>query len=65
MLASMFINEVIIVMVLIVREIINVSPDDLPRLPPNREIEFEIYILLGIASISKAPYQMAPMSYKI
>jgi len=30
-----------------------------PRLPPDREIEFTIELLPGTAPISKAPYSMA------
>ena len=37
----------------------NVFPEKLPGLPPDREIEFEIELLLGTTPISKAPYQMA------
>ena len=44
----------------IVREFIDVFPDELPRMPPDREIEFTIDLLLGTAPISKAPYRMAP-----
>ena len=35
----------------------DVFPEELPGLPPDREIE----LLLGIVPISKAPYRMAPM----
>ena len=38
----------------------DVFPEELPRLPPDREIDFEIELLLGIMPISKAPYRMAP-----
>ena len=40
------------------------SPKDLLRLPLDCEIEFEIELLLGIAPISKGPYQMAPAELK-
>ena len=39
----------------------NVFLEELPGLPPNQEIEFEIELLPGTASISKAPYWMAPV----
>nr|prf retrotransposon del1-46 [Lilium henryi] len=45
---------------LIVREYINVFPDDLPGLPPPREIEFQINLLPGTSPISITPYHMAP-----
>ena len=44
----------------IVREFLDVFPNDLPGLPPDREIEFSIDLLLGTAPISKAPYRMTP-----
>ena len=47
-----------------VNEFISVFPEDLPGLPPNREVMFEIEVLLGIAPITKAPYRMAPIELK-
>ena len=48
----------------IVREFPDVFPDvfpeDLSGLPPDREIEFSIDLLLGSNPISKALYRMAP-----
>ena len=44
----------------IIREYVDVFPKDLPGLPPEREIRFEIELLPGAAPISKAPYRMAP-----
>jgi hypothetical protein len=44
----------------VVREFIDVFPDELPGMPPDREIEFTIDLLPGTAPISKAPYRMAP-----
>ena len=37
----------------------NVFPDDLPGMPPDREIEFAIDLLPGTAPISKRPYRMS------
>ena len=48
----------------IMREFSDVFPDDLPGLPPDREIEFSIDLLPGTAPISKAPYRMAPTEFK-
>ncbi|XP_012828508.1 PREDICTED: uncharacterized protein LOC105949735 [Erythranthe guttata] len=42
----------------------DVFPEDLPGLPPDREIEFEINLIPGSAPISKAPYRMAPLELK-
>ena len=43
----------------IVREFLDVFPEDLSGLPPDREIEFSIDLLPGSSLISKAPYRMA------
>ena len=40
------------------------SPEELPRLPSNREIKFEIELLPGTVPISKAPNQVAPAELK-
>ena len=48
----------------IIRDFLEVSPKDLPGLSPDREIEFVIELVLGIAPISKAPYKMAPAELK-
>ena len=41
-------------------EYLDVFPEELPGLPPERELEFSIDLLPGTAPISKAPYRMAP-----
>jgi len=33
-------------------------PEELPGLPPQKEIDFEIKLILGAQPISKAPYGM-------
>ena len=38
----------------------DVFPDDLPGLPPDREVEFKIELLPGTAPISRRPYRMPP-----
>ena len=48
----------------IVRDFGDVFPEDLPGLPPDREIEFEIELAPGTGPISKAPYRMAPAELK-
>ncbi|XP_074575271.1 uncharacterized protein LOC141831764 [Curcuma longa] len=52
-------NSVRLSDVLIIREYPNVFPEELPGLPPPRQVEFAIELLCGTASISKAPYRMA------
>ncbi|WVZ63250.1 hypothetical protein U9M48_012895, partial [Paspalum notatum var. saurae] len=39
----------------------DVFPDELPGMPPDREIEFVIELLPGTAPIAKRPYRMAPI----
>lgn len=48
----------------VVNQFEDVFPEELPRLPPDREIEFTIDLAPGTAPISKAPYRMAPVEMK-
>ncbi|VVA36124.1 PREDICTED: reverse mRNAase, partial [Prunus dulcis] len=48
----------------VVRAFPDVFPDDLPGLPPHREIEFTIELIPGTSPISQAPYRMAPAELK-
>nr|GEY29083.1 uncharacterized protein [Tanacetum cinerariifolium] len=48
----------------VVRKFVDVFPDELPELPPAREIEFGIELIPGAEPISKAPYHMAPVELK-
>ena len=57
-------EEVRIEDIAVVREYPDVFPEDLPGLPPDREVEFSIDLLPGIGPISKAPYRMAPAEMK-
>nr|GFA03416.1 reverse transcriptase [Tanacetum cinerariifolium] len=42
----------------------DVFPDELPGIPPVREVKFSIELILGSEPISKAPYRMAPIELK-
>jgi hypothetical protein len=44
----------------VVCEYVDVFLDDLPRLPPDRDIEFVIELQPGTTPISKQPYRMPP-----
>ena len=44
----------------VVREFSDVFPEDVPGLPPPREIEFSIDLVLGAGRVSIASYRMAP-----
>jgi hypothetical protein len=48
----------------VVQEFPDVFPDDLPRMPPEREIEFKIELQPSTAPIAKAPYKMSPLELK-
>ncbi|TYK01017.1 reverse transcriptase [Cucumis melo var. makuwa] len=48
----------------VVKELLDVFPVDLSGLPPNKEIEFTIELLLGTVPISQAPYRTAPSELK-
>jgi hypothetical protein len=42
-----------------ISEFLDVFPEELPGMPPNREIEFVIELVHGTAPIFKRPYIMA------
>jgi hypothetical protein len=42
----------------VINDFPDVFPDDLPGMPPDRDIEFLIELLPGTASIAKRPYRM-------
>ncbi|KAI3797626.1 hypothetical protein L1987_32886 [Smallanthus sonchifolius] len=44
----------------IVRNYPDVFPEDLPGLPPVRQIEFQIDLIPGAAPVAKSPYRLAP-----
>ena len=43
-----------------VREFTDVFPEELPGIPPERQVEFRIDLVPGAAPIAKAPYRLAP-----
>jgi hypothetical protein len=43
----------------VVRDFLDVFPEELPGMPPDREVEFVIDLLPGTAPISKWPYMMS------
>ncbi|KAL0561557.1 hypothetical protein IC582_001991 [Cucumis melo] len=48
----------------VVRDYLDVFPEELPGLPPHREIEFAIKLEPGTVPISRAPYRIAPAELK-
>ncbi|XP_061356842.1 uncharacterized protein LOC133301240 [Gastrolobium bilobum] len=48
----------------IVNEFVEVFPDEIPQIPPHREIEFPIELLPGVGPVSIAPYRMSPLELR-
>ncbi|GKC44793.1 reverse transcriptase domain-containing protein, partial [Tanacetum coccineum] len=44
----------------IVRDFLEVFLEDLPGLPPMRQVQFQIYLVPGAAPVARAPYRLAP-----
>ncbi|GKD50073.1 putative reverse transcriptase domain-containing protein [Tanacetum coccineum] len=44
----------------VVREFLEVFPENLPGLPPVRQVEFQIDLILGTTHVARAPYRLAP-----
>ncbi|GKC11594.1 putative reverse transcriptase domain-containing protein, partial [Tanacetum coccineum] len=45
----------------VVREFLEVFLEDLPGLPPVRQVEFQIDLIPGAAPVVRAPYRLAPL----
>ncbi|GKC88423.1 putative reverse transcriptase domain-containing protein, partial [Tanacetum coccineum] len=50
--------------VLIVQDYPEVFPEDLPGIPPTRQVEFQIDLIPCAAPVSRAPYRLAPSEMK-
>ncbi|GJZ62204.1 putative reverse transcriptase domain-containing protein, partial [Tanacetum coccineum] len=48
----------------VIRDFLEVFPDDLSGLPPPRQVEFKIELVPGAALVAQAPYQLAPSELK-
>ncbi|GKC79662.1 putative reverse transcriptase domain-containing protein [Tanacetum coccineum] len=48
----------------VIRDFPEVFPVDLPGLPPPRQVEFRIELVLGDAPMTRAPYRLAPSEIK-
>ena len=44
----------------VVAEYPEIFPDELPGIPPDREVEFRINLMPGTAPVAKSPYRLAP-----
>ena len=45
----------------VVQDFPDVFPEELPGIPPNRDVEFVIDLVPGTVPISRRPYKMAPL----
>nr|GEY83599.1 putative reverse transcriptase domain-containing protein [Tanacetum cinerariifolium] len=48
----------------VVREFLEIFPEDLPGIPPTRQVEFQIDLVPGAAPVARAPYRLAPSEMK-
>ncbi|GKB84114.1 putative reverse transcriptase domain-containing protein, partial [Tanacetum coccineum] len=48
----------------VVRDFLDVFPEDLLSLPPTRQVEFQIDLIPGAAPVARAPYRLAPSEMK-
>ena len=48
----------------VIREFPDVFPEELPGVPPEREVDLSIKVVQGTTPISRAPYRMAPTELK-
>ncbi|GJZ94251.1 putative reverse transcriptase domain-containing protein [Tanacetum coccineum] len=48
----------------IVRDFLKVFLEDLPGIPPTRQVEFQIDLVPGAAPVARAPYRLAPSKMK-
>nr|GEW02742.1 putative reverse transcriptase domain-containing protein [Tanacetum cinerariifolium] len=48
----------------IVQHFLEVFPEDLPGIPPTRQVEFQIDLIPGAAPVTWAPYRLAPSEMK-
>ena len=48
----------------VIREFLDVFPEELPGVPPERELDLSIEVVQGTTPISRTPYRMAPTELK-
>ncbi|GJT33562.1 putative reverse transcriptase domain-containing protein [Tanacetum coccineum] len=48
----------------VVRDFVDVFPEDFLGLPPQRQVEFRIDLVLGVTPVAKSPYRLAPSEMK-
>nr|GEU44277.1 putative reverse transcriptase domain-containing protein [Tanacetum cinerariifolium] len=50
--------------ILIFHDFPEVFPEDLSGIPPTRQVEFQVDLVLGAAPVARAPYRLAPSEMK-
>jgi len=40
----------------VIQNFLDVFPEEIPALPPKKDIDFTIELILGVALVSRAPY---------
>nr|GEW20612.1 reverse transcriptase domain-containing protein [Tanacetum cinerariifolium] len=50
--------------VLVIRNFPKVFPEELPGLPPSRQVEFRFDLVARVAPVARAPYRLAPSEMK-
>nr|GFC12744.1 putative reverse transcriptase domain-containing protein [Tanacetum cinerariifolium] len=48
----------------VVQEFLEVFPEDLPGIPPTRQVKFRIDLVPGATPVERAPYRLAPSEMK-
>nr|GEZ82747.1 hypothetical protein [Tanacetum cinerariifolium] len=48
----------------IIRDFLEVFPEDFSGIPPTQQVEFQIILILGVAPVARAPYRLAPSEMK-
>ncbi|KAJ9542555.1 hypothetical protein OSB04_029061 [Centaurea solstitialis] len=48
----------------VVQDYADVFPEELPGIPPERQVEFRIDLVPGATPVAKAPYRLAPLEMK-
>ena len=48
----------------VIKEFPDVFPEELPGLPPEREVDMSIEVVQGMTPIYRAPYRMDPIELK-
>ncbi|GJS77926.1 putative reverse transcriptase domain-containing protein [Tanacetum coccineum] len=47
-----------------IQDLLEVFPEDFPRLPLTEKVEFQIDLVLGVVTVARAPYRLAPSEMK-